>query len=50
MKDAVSVGLEHFGVRVEAGISAFGDSFREEFDSICRIAEYDGLIDLKLGC
>lgn len=35
VEDAVSMSLEHLGVRVEAGISAFGDSFCEEFDSIC---------------
>jgi hypothetical protein len=48
VEDAVSVGLEHFCVRVETGVAAFGDAFCEEFDSVCRIAEYDGLVDLKL--
>jgi hypothetical protein len=31
---AVSVGLEHFGVRVEAGIAEFGHFFGEEFHSV----------------
>jgi len=35
VEDAVSVSLEHLGVGVEAGVSAFGDSFCEELDSIC---------------
>jgi hypothetical protein len=48
VEDAVSVCLEHFCMRVEAGVAAFGDAFCEEFDSVCRIAEYDGLVDLKL--
>ena len=48
VKDAVSVGLEHFGVGVEAGVAEFGDFFGEEFDAISGVAEYDGLVDLEL--
>ena len=46
VEDAVAMGLEHFGVRVEAGVSAFCDSFGEEFHSICGVAENNGLVDL----
>jgi len=40
--------LKHFGVGIETRIAKFGDFFRKQFDAICRIAEYDGLVDLKL--
>lgn len=48
MEDAVTVRLEHFGMRIEAGITKLGDLFCKQFDSIGRVAENDGLINLKL--
>lgn len=49
MKDAVTIVLQHLGVRVKAGVSEFGDFLRKQLYSICRVAENDRLIDLKLG-
>ncbi len=63
MKDAVTVALEHLGMRVEARVSEFGDLqemleadvdgretylFGQQLDSIGTIAENNRLIDLKL--
>jgi hypothetical protein len=42
------VRLEHFGVRVEAGVAEFGDFLGEELDAVGRVAEDDGLVDLEL--
>lgn len=49
MKDAVTIVLQHLGVRVKAGVSKFGDFLRKQLHSICRVTENDRLIDLKLG-
>jgi hypothetical protein len=46
VEDSVTVCLKHFCVRVETRVTTFGDTFGEEFNSVCRIAEYNGLIDL----
>jgi len=42
----ITVLLEHFGVRIEAGVAEFGDFLGQKFDSIGGIAEDDGLVDL----
>lgn len=49
MKHTVTVVLQHLGVRVEAGVSKFGDLFRKQLHSICGVAEDDGLVDLEFG-
>lgn len=48
MEDAVTVRLQHFRVRVETGISKFGDLLCKQFDPVCRVAENDRLVDLQL--
>lgn len=45
---SVTVVLKHLGMRVEAGVTEFGDLLGEELDTVCRVTEDDGLIDLKL--
>ena len=50
MEDSVTVGLEHFGVRVEARVAELGDLFGKEFDTVGRVAEDDRLVDLELEC
>lgn len=49
MEDAVATLLYHFCVRIETRVAQLRDLFGEELDSICRITEDDGLIDLQLG-
>jgi hypothetical protein len=49
MENAISVSLEHFGVRVETRIAEFGDLLCEKFHPVSRVAEYNGLVDLELG-
>ena len=46
VKDAVTVGLKHFGMRIEAGVAEFGDFLGQELDSVRRVAEDDRLVDL----
>jgi hypothetical protein len=48
VEDAITVRLEHFCMRVEARIAELSDFLGQELDSVGRIAEDDGLIDLKL--
>ncbi len=48
MEHPVSVGLRHLSVNVETTESKFCDLFGQKFNSLSRIAEDDGLIDLKL--
>ena len=47
MEYAVTVLLQHLGVRIKAGIAKFGDFLRKQLHSVCGVAENDGLIDLK---
>jgi hypothetical protein len=35
-------------VRIETGVTELGDLLGEKFDTVGRIAEDDGLVDLKL--
>ena len=49
MKHTVTVMLLHLGVRVEAGVSKFGNLLRKKLHSICGVAENDGLVDLEFG-
>jgi hypothetical protein len=48
VEDTVAMRLEHLGVRVEAGVAEFGNLLGEQLDSVCRVAEDDGLVDLEL--
>lgn len=49
MENAISVCLLHLGVDVIAAVAELGDLFRQQFNTLCRIAEDDRLIDLELG-
>uniref|UniRef100_A0A182VJU9 Uncharacterized protein n=1 Tax=Anopheles merus TaxID=30066 RepID=A0A182VJU9_ANOME len=44
----VPVGLLHAGVDVVAAVAQLGNLFREQFDTLRRIAEDDRLVDLEL--
>ena len=48
MEDPIPVGLEHLGVDVETGIAELGDLLRQKLNTVDRIAEDDGLVDLQL--
>lgn len=48
MEDAVSVGLEHLCVRVEARVAELGNLLGEQLHSVRRVAEDDRLVDLQL--
>jgi len=48
VKNAITMRLKHFSVRIETRIAELGDFFGQKFDSIGRIAKNYGLIDLKL--
>lgn len=48
VEDAVAVRLLHLGVNVEARIAKLCNLFGQKLDTIHRIAEDDGLVDLKL--
>jgi len=45
----VTVGLYHFSVDVEAGITQLGDFLCEKLNSVDWVAEYDRLVDLELA-
>ena len=49
MEDAVTVGLLHFSMNVEAGITQLSDFFGEELNAVYRVAENDGLVNFELG-
>ena len=49
MKHAVAVVLQHLGMRIETGVSKFGDFLRKQLHTICGVAENDGLVDLQFG-
>ena len=48
MEDAVTMGLEHLGVRVETRVAELGDLLGEELDAVCRVTEYNRLVNLQL--
>jgi len=48
VKDAVTVVLEHAGMRIKAGVSKLGDLLGEELDTVRRVTEDDRLVDLEL--
>lgn len=49
MKHTVTVMLQHLRVRVEAGVSKFGNLLRKQLHSVCGVAKNDGLVDLEFG-
>ena len=49
VENAVSRLLGHLGVAVEARISEFGNLLGQQFHSVRRVTEDDGLVDLELG-
>lgn len=49
MKHAVAVVLQHLGMRIETGVSKFGDLLRKQLHTVCGVAENDGLVDLQFG-
>jgi len=49
VEHSVTMGLEHLGVDVEARIAELSNFLGKQFDSIHRVAENDGLVDLQLG-
>lgn len=49
VEDAVTSLLLHLGVTVEARVAEFCNLFGEQLDSVGRVAENDGLVDLELG-
>ena len=48
MKDSVAMRLQHLCVDVEAGIAKLSDLLGQKFNTVDRVAEDDGLIDLEL--
>lgn len=48
VENTVTMVLTHFGVNVEARVAKFSDLLSQELNSLCRIAKYDRLVDLKL--
>lgn len=48
MENAISVRLLHLGVNVITAVAELGYLFRQQFDTLCRIAEDDRLVDLQL--
>ncbi len=49
VKDSVTIRLLHLGMDVEAGVPKLRDLLGKELDTVDRVAEDDGLIDLQLG-
>jgi hypothetical protein len=49
VEDAVTMGLEHLGVRIEARVAQLGDLFGQQLDTVGGVAKDDGLVDLELG-
>lgn len=48
VEHSVTVRLQHLGMRVEARVSEFRDLLSQQFNTVSRVAENDGLVDLKL--
>lgn len=49
MENAISMCLLHLGMDVVTAVAKLGNLFRQQFDTLCRIAEDDRLVDLELG-
>ena len=48
VEDAVTVVLKHACVRVETGVAELSDLLCQKFDSVGRVTEDNGLVDLEL--
>ena len=48
VENAITMRLEHFCMRVEAGVAQFCHFLGQEFDTVGRITKDDRLIDLQL--
>lgn len=48
VEDSVSSMLLHPSMAVEARVAEFGDFLSKQLDSVGRVAEDDGLVDLQL--
>lgn len=49
MEDSVTISLLHFGVYIEARVAQLCDFLSEKLDTVNRVAEDDGLVNLQLG-
>ena len=49
VKDSVAMVLAHTRVYVKARVAELGDFLGKKLDTLCRVAEYDGLVYLQLG-
>ena len=47
VKYSIPVLLQHLCMGVKAGIAKIDDLLRKKFHAVCRVAEYDRLINLK---
>ena len=48
MEHPVPVGLKHLGMNIEAGVAQLCYFLGQQLNAVDRVAEDDGLIDLKL--
>jgi len=48
MEHSVAMLLVHLGMNVETRVAKLGDLLGKQFNSLCRVAEYNRLIDLQL--
>lgn len=48
VEDPVTMWLRHLGMDIVTGISKLGNFFGQQLDSLCRVAEYDRLVNLQL--
>lgn len=48
VEDSITVALRHLGMDVVATVTQLRDLLCQQFHSLSRVAEYDGLVDLQL--
>ncbi len=48
MENTITMTLNHFSMNVVTRVSKFSNFASKKFYSACRVAEDDGLVDLKL--
>lgn len=49
VKDAVTIGLSHFGMNVKARVAELSDFLGEKLDTVDRVAKDNALVDFKFG-
>lgn len=49
VEDTIAMLLSHLRVNVVTGVADFGDLLRQQFHTLSRVAEDDGLVDLELA-